>query len=78
MTTTPKIPPEFDGMMSWFEYEQRVVKARLTGLAEKHKELLDNQLLECPGLGVEYFKRFLRPYFVKGVLRVYLYRFLQA
>ena len=91
---TPKIPPGFDGIMSWFEYEQLVedwvalttieparqgpsLKTRLTGLAEKYKELLDNNRLKDPEQGVEYFKRFLRPYFVKGVQHVYLYRFLQ-
>ena len=94
MSMTPKIPPGFDGIMSWFEYEQWVedwvalttieparqgpsLKTRLTGLAEKYKELLDNNRLKDPEQGVEYFKRFLRPYFVKGVQHVYLYRFLQ-
>ena len=94
MSMTPKIPPGFDGIMSWFEYEQLVedwvalttieparqgpsLKTRLTGLAEKYKELLDNNRLKDPEQGVEYFKRFLRPYFVKGVQHVYLYRFLQ-
>ena len=94
MTMTPNIPPGFDGIMSWFEYEQLVddwvalmtieparqgpsLKTRLTGLAEKYKELLDNNRLKDPEQGVEYFKRFLRPYFVKGVQHVYLYRFLQ-
>ena len=91
---TPKIPPGFDGIMSWFEYEQLVddwvalttieparqgpsLKTRLTGLAEKYKELLDNNRLKDPEQGVEYFKKFLRPYFVKGVQHVYIYRFLQ-
>ena len=94
MTMTPKIPPGFDGIMSWFEYEQLVddwvalttieparqgpsLKTRLSGIAEKYKELLDNERLRDPDQGVEYFKRFLRPYFVKGVQHVYLYRFLQ-
>ena len=93
-TMTPKIPPGFDGIMSWLEYEQLVddwvalttieparqgpsLKTRLTGLAEKCKELLDNNRLKDLEQGVEYFKRFLRPYFVKGVQHVYLYRFLQ-
>ena len=91
---TPKIPPGFDGIMSWFEYEQLVddwvalttieparqgpsLKTRLTGLAERYKELLDNNRLKDPEQGVEYFKKFLRPYFVKGVQHVHLYRFLQ-
>ena len=91
---TPKIPPGFDGIMSWFEYEQLVddwvalttieparqgpsLKTRLSGIAEKYKELLDNERLRDPDQGVEYFKRFLRPYFVKGVQHVYLYRFSQ-
>ena len=93
MTMTPKIPPGFDGIMSWFEYEQLVddwvalttieparqgpsLKTRLSRIAEKYKELLDNERLRDPDQGVEYFKRFLRPYFVKGVQHVYLYRFL--
>ena len=78
MTMTPKIPPGFDGIMSWFEYEQLVddwvalttieparqgpsLKTRLSGIAEKYKELLDNERLRDPDQGVEYFKRFLRP-----------------
>ena len=91
---TPKIPPGFDGIMSWFEYEQLVddwvaltaiqaarqrpaLKTRLTGLAEKYKQLLENEQLEEPDTGVEYFKRFLRPYFVKGNQHVYLWRLLR-
>ena len=77
---TPKIPPGFDGIMSWFEYEQLVddwvalttieparqgpsLKTRLSGIAEKYKELLDNERLRDPDQGVEYFKRFSSPIF---------------
>ena len=80
---TPKIPPGFDGIMSWFKYEQLVddwvalttieparqgpsLKTRLTGLAERYKELLDNNRLKDPEQGVEYLKKLLRPYFVKS------------
>ena len=48
------------------------------------KEMLNNtrgywieRLLRDPNEGVAYFKRFLRPHFIKGAQNVFLYRFMQ-
>ena len=38
--------------------------------------MLDSTLLQDPVNGVEYFKKTLRPYFVKGSTNVFLYRLL--
>ena len=34
-------------------------------------------MLRDPNDGVNYFKRFLRPHFIKGAQNVFLYRFMQ-
>ena len=39
--------------------------------------MLDNALLRDPDRGLAHFKDTLRPYFVKGVNHVFLWRFLQ-
>ena len=89
---TPKIAPAYDGTTSWFEYEQLIddwcdittldeskrgpsLKTRLTGLAAVQKESLDRTKLAAQD-GVDYFKRKMRPFFVKGEQYVFLRRFL--
>ena len=91
---TPKVPPQFDGQSSWFEYEDLIddwlgittldpdkhgpsLKNALVGSASFYKSMLDNALLRDPDRGLAHFKDTLRPYFVKGVNRVFLWRFLQ-
>ena len=91
---TPKVPPQFDGQSSWFEYEDLIddwsgittldadkhgpsVKNALIGSASFYKSMLDNALLRDPDRGPAHFKDTLRPYFVKGVNHVFLWRFLQ-
>ena len=56
------------------------LRNRLEGEATVYKRVLDRDALKAndpPGAGVEYFKRILRPYFVKGSINVFLYRFMQ-
>jgi hypothetical protein len=91
---TPKVPPQFDGQSSWFEYEDLIddwlgittldadkhgpsLKNALIGSASFYKSMLDNALLRDPDRGLAHFKDTLRPYFVKGVNHVFLWRFLQ-
>ena len=91
---TPKVPPQFDGQSSWFEYEDLIddwlgittldadkhgpsLKNALIGSASFYKSMLDNALLRNPDRGLAHFKDTLRPYFVKGVNHVFLWRFLQ-
>ena len=91
---TPKVPPQFDGQSSWFEYEDLIddwlgittldadkhgpsLKNALIGSASFYKSMLDNALLRDPDRGLSHFKDTLRPYFVKGVNHVFLWRFLQ-
>ena len=81
-----EVPPQFDGQSSWFEYEDLIdgwlgittldadkhgpsLKHALVGAASFYKSMLDNAL--------SHFKDTLRPYFVKGVNHVLLWRFLQ-
>ena len=53
------------------------LRNRLEGEAAVYKRLLDRDELRQPnGRGVEYFKRTLRPRFVKGAQTVFIYRFL--
>eukprot|EP00435_Cladocopium_sp_Y103_P061046 s669_g22.t1 len=47
------------------------------GAASFYKSMLDNALLRDPDRGLAHFKDTLRPYFVKGVNHVFLWRFLQ-
>jgi hypothetical protein len=42
-----------------------------------YKRLLNREMLRDPEDGANYFKRFLRPHFIKGVQTVFLYRFMQ-
>ena len=53
------------------------IAARLSGRAEIFKERLDRERLRDPETGVEYFLATLRPFFVKDLQSVFLYRFLQ-
>ena len=53
------------------------LKNALVGAAEFYKNMLDNTELRNPENGVRHFKDTLRPYFVKGVNHVFLWRFLQ-
>ena len=92
MTTqvTTKVPPGFDGKTSWFAFEDAIddwcetekwgpaLRNRLEGGASVYKRLLDRDDLRQPnGRGVDYFKRTLRPHFVKGAQTVFLYRFMK-
>ena len=94
ITMTPKVPPQFDGQSSWFEYEDLIddwlgittldadkhgpsLKNALIGSASFCKSMLDNALLRDPDRGLAHFKDTLRPYFVKVVNHVSLWRFLQ-
>ena len=49
------------------------LRNRLEGGASQYKILLDRELLRDPNEGVNYFKRFLRPHFIKGAQTVFLY-----
>ena len=54
------------------------LRNRLEGEASVYKRLLDREQLREPnGRGIEYFKRTLRPHFVKGAQTVFLYRFMR-
>ena len=55
------------------------LKNALIGSASFYKSMLDNALLRVsdPDRGLAHFKDTLRPYFVKGVIHVFLWRFLQ-
>ena len=48
---------------------------RLLGRAELFKERLDREQLRDPETGVEHFLATLRPFFVKGLPSVFLFRF---
>ena len=48
------------------------LRNRLEGDAPQYKRLLDRELLKDPAKGVNYFKRFLRPHFIKGAQTVFL------
>ena len=51
------------------------LKNALVGAAEFYKNMLNNADLRHPENGVRHFKDTLRPYFVKGVNHVFLWRF---
>ena len=53
------------------------IAARLSGRAEIFKEILDRERLRDPETGVDYFLATLRPFFVKDLQSVFLYRFFQ-
>ncbi|CAE7249761.1 unnamed protein product [Symbiodinium sp. KB8] len=70
-----KVPPADDGRSSWFVYEDAIdVKQQIAAI---HKRLLDREKLKDKVTGVQYFKSYLRPLFVKGASNVFLYRFQQ-
>ena len=50
---------------------------RLEGDALQYKRLLDRDMLRDPNEGVNSFKRFLRPHFIKGAQNVFLCRVMQ-
>ena len=52
------------------------LKNRLTGDAALKKPFLDNAKLKDPDTGVEYFKKTLRKWYIKGNEYVYLWRFM--
>ena len=53
------------------------IAARSSGRAEIFKERLNRDRLRDPETGVDYFLSTLRPFFVKDLLSVFLYRFFQ-
>ena len=53
------------------------LRNRLESDASQYKRLLDRELLKDPDEGVNYFKRFLRPHFIKGAQALFLHRFMQ-
>ena len=53
------------------------IAARLSGRAEIFKERLNRERLRDPETGVDYFLTTLRPFFVKDLQSVFLYRFFQ-
>ena len=53
------------------------LRNRLEEEAQQYRKLLDRELLRDPNDGVNYFKRFLRPHFIKGAQNVSSYRFMQ-
>ena len=53
------------------------LRNRLIGEADIYKDYLDPEQLREAGEGVDYLKRTLRPFFVKGTSHVFLWRFMQ-
>ena len=88
LSMTAKQPPLYDGRVSWLRYEELVddwvtfttiaskrgplLKSRLTGYVHMHKAVLQNDLLQDPDAGVNYFKNKLKKFFLKGSTNVYL------
>eukprot|EP00435_Cladocopium_sp_Y103_P018922 s1589_g4.t1 len=56
--------------------EELALQAPDEGAASFYKSMLDNALLRDPDRGLAHFKDTLRPYFVKGVNHVFLWRFM--
>ena len=54
-----------------------LLKSSLTGDARMYKAVLQNDLLQDPEEGVNYFKNTLKKFFLKGSTSVYLYRLLR-
>jgi hypothetical protein len=88
-----KIAPMFNGTTSWFYYEEAIdewlditelevqkqgpaLRNRLDGVAATYKPLFDRAKLKEAD-GVDFFKKFLRPHFVKGAHNVFLWRLFQ-
>ena len=59
------------------EKQAPALRNRLKGEAAIHKRLLDQEKLKDKVSGVQHFKSYLRPLFVKGASNVFLYRFQQ-
>ena len=59
------------------EKQGPALRNRLEGEAAIHKRLLDREKLKDKVNGVQHFKSYLRPLFVKGASNVFLYRFQQ-
>ena len=59
------------------EKQGPALRNRLEGEAAIHKRLLDRDKLKDKVNGVQYFKSYLRPLFVKGASNVFLHRFQQ-
>ena len=59
------------------EKQGPALRNRLEGEAAIHKRLLDREKLKDKVNGVQYFKSYLRPLFVKGASNVFLHRFQQ-
>lgn len=59
------------------EKQGPALRNRLEGDAAIYRSLLDRERLKDANTGVQYFKSFLRPLFVKGAQNVFLYRFQQ-
>ena len=77
LSMTAKQPPSYDGKVSWSRCEELVDDwVRLTRDAYVYKAVLQNDLLQDPDEGVNYFKNTLKKYFLKGATNVYLYRLL--
>ena len=91
---TTKVPPAFNGLTSWFTFEELIddwtditeldaekqgpaLRNRLEGDAAVYKPLLDRYLLKDPNDGVAYFKRTMRPHFIKGNQSVFMWRLFQ-
>ena len=91
---TTKVPPAFNGLTSWFTFEELIddwtditeldaekqgpaLRNRLEGDAAVYKSLLDRDLLKDPNDGVAYFKRTMRPHFIKGNQSVFMWRLFQ-
>ena len=53
------------------------LRHRLAGEAIVYKPMMDREKLKDKENGVQYFMDFLRPYFLKGVQNVFLYRLFQ-
>ena len=59
------------------EKQGPALRNRLEGEAAIHKRLLDREKLKDKVNGVQYFKSYLRPLFIKDASNVFLYRFQQ-
>ena len=86
-----KIAPMFNGTTSWFYYEEAIdewlditeIEVQKQGPAISNRlgcghiqTIIDRAKLKEAD-GVDYFKKFLRPHFVKGAHNVFLWRLFQ-
>ena len=77
MRTRTKSLPGFRRCSLDLEKHGPSLKNALVGAASFYKSMLDNALLRNADRGLSHFKDTVRPYFVKGVNHVFLWRFLQ-